>query len=151
VFITTESNQAESIKTEWSVSQWSCTSKTAYTNHKSRRSANMNKTKHKEQNRDKRHRRFIHGSAKPKMLVYIHIGVSQLGLEYISTPSSVCSVLSPRWQTKFAIISSQCCSIAEPWLSHVDSSTLDKPNTKECSIPCSLALYSSSTKPLFFG
>jgi hypothetical protein len=38
---------------------------------------------------------FSRGSVKPKMLDYIHVGVSQPGLESISTPSSVCPGLSP--------------------------------------------------------
>jgi hypothetical protein len=36
-----------------------------------------------------------HGSAKPKMLAYIYVGVSQPGLEFISTSSFVCMDMSP--------------------------------------------------------
>jgi hypothetical protein len=42
-----------------------------------------------------RHRDLSHGSAKSEMLAYIHVGVSQHGLESISTLSFVCSDLSP--------------------------------------------------------
>jgi hypothetical protein len=45
--------------------------------------------------RDRGHRVLSHGSPKPEMFAYIHVGVSQPGLESISTPSIVCSDSPP--------------------------------------------------------
>jgi hypothetical protein len=52
-----------------------------------------------------RHRVLSQGSTKPEILAYIHIGVSRPSLESISTPSFVCSTLSPGDKPRVLVIS----------------------------------------------
>jgi hypothetical protein len=54
-----------------------------------------NQSQHEIERERQRHRDLFCGLAKPEILAYIHVGVSQPRLESISTPSFVCLGLSP--------------------------------------------------------